>query len=134
MCVSQAIKTAISNGFIKTKFKSGWDVLAQARGKSLEGGVVLPVTDGIANIIGLDFVKAGELVTFSNGVKGMVLNLGRLMCSTVIFGGNKDIIANLSYKRTFNIISTPRIGRSLGNSTNVATKTISWVVNIVYQS
>ena len=69
---------------------------------------MLSVTNGIANIIGLDFVKAGELVTFSLGVKGMVLNPGKLLCSAVIFG-NKDVVANSSCKRTFNIISIPAL-------------------------
>jgi F-type H+-transporting ATPase subunit alpha len=88
----------------------------------MEGGVVLSVTDGIAHIMGLDFVKSGELVTFSLGVKGMILNLGRLMCSAVIFGNDKDVAANSNCKRTFNIISIPvsnsflgRVVDSLGN-------------------
>jgi F-type H+-transporting ATPase subunit alpha len=89
----------------------------------MESGVVLSVTDGIANIIGLDYVKAGELVTFAFGVKGMVLNLGKLSCSAVIFGNDKDVVANSSCKRTFNIISIPvsdaflgRVVDSLGNA------------------
>jgi len=88
----------------------------------MEGGFVLSVTDGIADIVGLDFVKAGELVTFANNVMGMVLNLGRLKCSAVIFGNDKDVVATSSCKRTFNIISIPvgdaflgRVVDSLGN-------------------
>jgi proton translocating ATP synthase F1 alpha subunit len=85
-------------------------------------GTVLSVIDGIADIIGLDFVKTGELVTFSRGTKGMILNLNRLMCSAVIFGEDKDVEANSICKRTYNIMSIPvgdcflgRVVDSLGN-------------------
>jgi F-type H+-transporting ATPase subunit alpha len=74
-------------------------------------GVVLAVYDGIAHIMGLDFIRAGELVSFSLGVKGMILSLKPLMCSAVIFGNDKDVVANSLCSRTFNIISIP-VGRS----------------------
>jgi proton translocating ATP synthase F1 alpha subunit len=88
----------------------------------LESGSVLSVTDGIANILGLDFVKSGELVIFTSGVKGMILNLGRLMCSAVILGDDKDVVAGSGCKRSFSILSIPvgdsflgRVVDSLGN-------------------
>jgi proton translocating ATP synthase F1 alpha subunit len=88
----------------------------------MEGGVVLSVMDGIAHIIGLDFVRAGELVDFAQGVKGMILNLNRLMCSAVIFGNDKEVVANTSCKRSFSILDIPvgfgflgRVVDSLGN-------------------
>merc|ERR1719453_1794780 len=40
-----------------------------------EVGRVLTVADGIARIYGLRSVKAGEMVEFSSGLKGMALNL-----------------------------------------------------------
>ena len=40
-----------------------------------EVGQVLSVGDGIARIYGLDNVRAGEMVEFSAGLKGMALNL-----------------------------------------------------------
>ena len=40
-----------------------------------ETGTVLTVGDGIARVYGLEGVKAGELVEFQNGVRGVVLNL-----------------------------------------------------------
>ena len=43
-----------------------------------EVGQVLSVGDGIARIYGLDNVQAGEMVEFSDGSKGMALNLERL--------------------------------------------------------
>jgi F-type H+-transporting ATPase subunit alpha len=67
-------------------------------------GVVLAFIDGIAHIIGLDFVKIGELVTFPHGVKGMILNLNRLLCSAVIYG---DVEVNSRCKRTYKIMNVP---------------------------
>ena len=40
-----------------------------------EVGQVLSVRDGIARVYGLDNVQAGEMVEFSDGSKGMALNL-----------------------------------------------------------
>ena len=40
-----------------------------------EVGQVLSVGDGIARVYGLDSVQAGEMVEFSDGTKGMALNL-----------------------------------------------------------
>ena len=40
-----------------------------------EVGQVLSVGDGIARIHGLDQVQAGEMVEFSDGTRGMALNL-----------------------------------------------------------
>ena len=40
-----------------------------------EVGQVLTVGDGIARVYGLDNVQAGEMVQFSEGTKGMALNL-----------------------------------------------------------
>jgi proton translocating ATP synthase F1 alpha subunit len=82
----------------------------------------LSITDGIAHIIGLDYVRAGELVTFSKGVRGMILNLGRLMCSAVIFGDDYKVVANSVCNQAFSIVSIPvgssflgRVVDSLGN-------------------
>jgi F-type H+/Na+-transporting ATPase subunit alpha len=40
-----------------------------------EVGTVLQVGDGIARIYGLDNVESNEIISFSNGVEGIVLNL-----------------------------------------------------------
>ena len=45
-----------------------------------EVGQVLSVGDGIARIYGLDNVQAGEMVEFSDGSKGMALNLESEKC------------------------------------------------------
>ena len=50
-----------------------------------EVGTVLSVGDGIARAYGLDEVMAGELVEFSEGSKGMVLNLEERNVGIVCF-------------------------------------------------
>ena len=45
-----------------------------------EVGQVLSVGDGIARVYGLDNVKAGEMVEFPGGIKGMALNLETRQC------------------------------------------------------
>ena len=56
-----------------------------------EVGQVLSVGDGIARIYGLDNVQAGEMVEFSDGSKGMALNLESENVGVVIFGDDRSI-------------------------------------------
>ena len=56
-----------------------------------EVGQVLSVGDGIARIYGLDNVQAGEMVEFSDGSKGMALNLESENVGVVIFGDDRNI-------------------------------------------
>jgi F-type H+-transporting ATPase subunit alpha len=70
-------------------------------------GGVLSVGDGIARVHGLTNVKAGELVEFSCGIKGMVLNLEVDNVGIVIFGNDRFIKENDSVKGTGRIIDIP---------------------------
>ena len=54
-----------------------------------EVGQVLSVGDGIARIYGLDNVQAGEMVEFSDGSRGMALNLESENVGVVIFGDDR---------------------------------------------
>ena len=56
------------------------------KAKVSEIGQVLSVGDGIARVHGLDNVQAGEMVEFSDGSKGMALNLENDNVGIVIFG------------------------------------------------
>jgi F-type H+-transporting ATPase subunit alpha len=76
--------------------------------------VVLSVTDGIVTILGLKFVKAGELVMFSRNITGMVLNLNSNLCSAVIFGSDSSVTANSRCKQSYNIVSIPVSDSYLG--------------------
>ena len=77
-----------------------------------EVGSVLSVGDGIARIHGLDSVQAGEMVEFSNGVKGMALNLEADNVGVVIFGSDSEIREGDQVKRTGTIVDVP-VGKGL---------------------
>ena len=77
-----------------------------------EVGQVLSVGDGIARVYGLDNVQAGEMVEFSDGLKGMALNLESDNVGVVIFGDDRSIKEGDTVKRTGAIVDTP-VGKSL---------------------
>ncbi|WNG61758.1 F0F1 ATP synthase subunit alpha [Archangium gephyra] len=77
-----------------------------------ETGTVLSVGDGIARVYGLEGVLSGELVEFSNGVKGLVLNLEEDNVGIAIMGDFKDIREGDLVKRTSQIASVP-VGKGL---------------------
>ena len=77
-----------------------------------EVGQVLSVGDGVARVHGLDNVRAGEMVEFPNGVKGMALNLESDNVGVVIFGDDRDIKEGDVVKRTGAIVEVP-VGRGL---------------------
>lgn len=72
-----------------------------------EIGTVIQVGDGIALVYGLDNVMAGEVVLFSNGVKGTVLNLDEHHVGVVVLGEYKDIKEGDTVKRTKQVLSIP---------------------------
>ena len=65
-----------------------------------EVGYVVAVGDGIAKIYGIDNVQAGEMVEFSSGVKGMVLNLETDTVGVVIMGDDRAVMQGDMVKRT----------------------------------
>ena len=77
-----------------------------------EVGQVLSVGDGIARIHGLDNVQAGEMIEFSNGIKGMALNLEADNVGAVIFGSDSQIKEGDVVKRTGTIVDVP-VGKGL---------------------
>ena len=101
------LKSAEISAILKEKIKS-FDENAEIS----EVGQVLSVGDGIARVYGLDNVQAGEMVEFSNGVKGMALNLEMDNVGIVIFGDDKDIHEGDIVKRTGDIVEVP-VGKEL---------------------
>ncbi|HZI10010.1 MAG TPA: F0F1 ATP synthase subunit alpha [Myxococcus sp.] len=77
-----------------------------------ETGTVLSVGDGIARIYGLEGALAGELVEFTNGVKGLVLNLEEDNVGVAIMGEYQTIREGDTVKRTQQIASVP-VGKGL---------------------
>ena len=87
-----------------------------------EIGQVLSVGDGVARVYGLDQVRAGEMVEFPGGVKGMALNLELDNVGVVIFGSDRDIKEGDIVRRTGEIVQVPvgpellgRVVDGLGN-------------------
>jgi F-type H+-transporting ATPase subunit alpha len=78
----------------------------------VETGTVLTVGDGIARVYGLEGVKAGELVEFQNGVRGVVLNLEEDNVGVAVLGKTDDIQEGHSVKRLNEINSIP-VGRGV---------------------
>lgn len=77
-----------------------------------EVGQVLKIGDGVALVYGLDNVRAGEMVEFQNGVRGMALNLETDCVGVVIFGDDRSIREGDTVKRTGAIVEVP-VGEGL---------------------
>ena len=77
-----------------------------------EIGTVLTVGDGIARAYGLSNAQYGELVEFSNGTQGIVLNLEEDNVGIVLLGSSTDIKEGDSVKRTSRIASV-KVGEGI---------------------
>src|SRR4051794_11506195 len=77
-----------------------------------ETGTVLSVGDGIARVYGLEGCQSGELVEFTNGTRGLVLNLEEDNVGVAIMGDFKSIREGDTVKRTQQIASVP-VGKGL---------------------
>ncbi len=81
-------------------------------------GSVVEVGDGIARIYGLSNAKAGELLEFPNGIKGMVLNLEENNVGAVIFGDPSGVGEGDEVKATGEVASVPAGEALLGRVVN----------------
>jgi F-type H+-transporting ATPase subunit alpha len=77
-----------------------------------ETGVVLSVGDGIARLYGLEQAMAGELLEFSHGVMGMVLNLEEDNVGAALLGEALYVKEGDVAKRTGRIVQVP-VGEAL---------------------
>jgi F-type H+/Na+-transporting ATPase subunit alpha len=83
-----------------------------------EVGSVLSIGDGVARVFGLKNVMAGELVEFSTGTKGMVLNLEANNVGVAVLGEDPRIVEGSSVKRTNKIVEVPVGDALLGRVVN----------------
>ncbi|WP_456324048.1 F0F1 ATP synthase subunit alpha [Desulfonauticus submarinus] len=72
-----------------------------------ETGVVLSVGDGIARVYGVENAMAMELLEFSGGVMGMVLNLEEDSVGVALLGEDTHIKEGDLVKRTGKIVQVP---------------------------
>ncbi|MBH1989525.1 MAG: F0F1 ATP synthase subunit alpha [Myxococcaceae bacterium] len=83
-----------------------------------ETGSVLRVGDGVARVYGLEHAQAGELVEFSNGTKGLLLNLEEDCVGIAIMGSDTDIREGDLVKRTGRIADVAAGDAVLGRVLN----------------
>ena len=91
----QKIKPAEISALLKQQLDS-----ANIHSEFDEIGTVLEVGDGIARVYGLSNAEYGELVSFENGLQGMVLNLEEDHVGVVLFGSSREIQEGQTVKRT----------------------------------
>ena len=84
----------------------------------LDTGSVTSVGDGVATVHGLKNAMLSELVTFSNGVMGMVLSLDEDSVGVVIFGDDSSIKEDDIVTRTNRIVEIPVGDGFLGRVVN----------------
>jgi F-type H+-transporting ATPase subunit alpha len=77
-----------------------------------EVGTVLQIGDGIARVYGLNGVRQGELVEFTNGVKAIALNLEEDNVGVVLMGDYMEIREGDTVKRT-NQIASIKVGEGI---------------------
>jgi len=77
-----------------------------------EVGTVLQVGDGIARVYGLTKVQSGELVEFTTGLQGIVLNLEEDNVGVVLLGQSDDVSEGDTVKRT-NKIASINVGEGM---------------------
>lgn len=70
-----------------------------------EKGKVLSVIDGVVSISGLYNVRAGEMLTFSSGVKGMVFSLEENKIGALVFGNDAEVCEGDNVIRSKSIMS-----------------------------
>ncbi|MDQ7824811.1 MAG: F0F1 ATP synthase subunit alpha [Candidatus Eremiobacteraeota bacterium] len=80
--------------------------------EQIDYGTVIQVGDNIATIYGLPGAKAGELLEFKSGTRGIVFNLEKDTIGCVVLGGDEEIKEGDMVKRTGKIIEVP-VGRGL---------------------
>ena len=72
-----------------------------------EVGTVVTSGDGIARVEGLPSAMANELLEFSNGVRGIALNLDVREIGVVVLGESQGIEEGSTVRRTGEILSVP---------------------------
>ena len=75
-------------------------------GELTEVGYVITVGDGVAKVHGIENVKAGEMVEFECGIKGLALNLESDVVGVVIMGEDNNIKQGDKVTRTGEILQT----------------------------
>ncbi|NUN96948.1 MAG: F0F1 ATP synthase subunit alpha [Candidatus Omnitrophica bacterium] len=100
--MSHAIRPDEISSLIEQRIRS-----FETRTQTEEIGTVVEVGDGIARVYGLDKAMAGELVEFTGGVRGMVLNLEEDNVGVVLLGTDRGIREGESVRCTGQVVQVP---------------------------
>ncbi|MBR4091810.1 MAG: F0F1 ATP synthase subunit alpha [Mogibacterium sp.] len=100
------VKVPTSNGNIIPLLKESiqaWTPEAMAE----QVGEVITVGDGIATVAGLPQATFGEILLFTDGVRGMVQDIRRDNIGCVLFSSDESVTQGSSVKRTGKTAGTP---------------------------
>ena len=86
--------------------------------KDSEVGTVVTVGDGIATIYGIDHAMYGEIVTFENGLKGMVQDIQKDEIGCILFGSDTGIKEGTKVARTKKNAGIPGGDKFIGRVIN----------------
>ena len=86
--------------------------------KDSEVGTVVSVGDGIANIYGIEHAMYGEIVTFENGLKGMVQDIQKDTIGCILFGSDVEIKEGTKVMRTKKKAGVPVGDKFIGRVVN----------------
>ena len=86
--------------------------------KDQEVGTVISVGDGIATVYGIDHAMYGEVVTFENGLKGMVQDVRANSMGCVLFGKDTGIKEGTKVARTGKQAGIPVGDKFIGRIVN----------------
>ena len=86
--------------------------------KDQEVGTVISVGDGIATVYGIDHAMYGEVVTFENGLKGMVQDVRANSMGCILFGKDTGIKEGTKVARTGKQAGIPVGDKFIGRIVN----------------
>ncbi len=83
-----------------------------------EVGTVISVGDGIATVYGIDHAMYGEILTFQNGLKGMVQDIRKDAIGCILFGHDTGIKEGTKVARTGKKAGVPVGDKFIGRVVN----------------
>ena len=75
-------------------------------------GYVISLSDGICRVSGISDAMAGEMLEFSDGLRGMIMDLEKDNVGVVLFGNYEDVQEGDPVRRTGHVLTVP-VGENL---------------------
>lgn len=94
-------------GYFKDKFAA-----ASNEPGCFQTGIVESLADGICHIVGLSDVMSGEMISFEDGLQGMVMDIEKNRVSAVLLGDYENIHEGAQVRRTGKVMEVP-VGEGL---------------------